>query len=354
MKYNAYTMPPRLFKYYRFDDYLNKKRLSGEMYLATPFDFNDPCDCQRDVDNNSNKMKLEKGDGWLEKKLTELGYSETESPVLVDKLLSDDKKTVYDIYKRQLERVGILCFTPNHADTLMWGYYANNDGFCIEYDTKKLMREIVIGFINELSYEDTRRLFEERRYCDAPISRTILSSQQISKLSIWGKQEMDRLTNAYLIEHNDPNEKINFMQNVFLKRVSASQITYNVSTDGSPSTLFFDKNDKKSFGKYFIKTKTWKHEDEFRVVVSLGGKKLLRMDKSIIKNIYVGCNMSNEKVVGIACLMNELSLKGVNLYKMCRLKNCGLQAKSVKIEQPFWDNLTSLNEQLTSKNRLYW
>ena len=144
------------------------------------------------------------------------------------------------------------------------------------------------------------------------------------------------------------------MQNVFLKRVSASQITYNVSTDGSPSTLFFDKNDKKSFGKYFIKTKTWKHEDEFRVVVSLGGKKLLRMDKSIIKNIYVGCNMSNEKVVGIACLMNELSLKGVNLYKMCRLKNCGLQAKSVKIEQPFWDNLTSLNEQLTSKNRLYW
>lgn len=354
MKFDAYTMPPRLFKYYRFDDYLNKKRLSGEMYLATPFDFNDPCDCQRDVYNNSEIMKSKKNDGWLEKKLTELGYSETESPMLVEKLLNDDKKTVYDVYKRQLERVGIFCFTPNHADTLMWGYYANNDGLCIEYDTKKLMREIVIGFINELSYEDTRRLFEERRYNETPTSRTTLSSQQISRLSLWGKQESERLTNAYIVEHNDPDEKINFMQNVFIKRVSASQITYNVSTDGSPSTLFFDKNDKNSFGKYFIKTKTWKHEEEFRVVVSLGGKKLLKMDKSIIKNIYVGCNMSNEKVVGIACLMNELSLKGVNLYKMCRLKNCGLQAKRVKIEQSFWDNLTSLNEQLTTKNTLYW
>ena len=47
------NLPPKLFKYYRYDSDLNEKRLKGEVFLATPFDFNDPCDCQRDVINNS-------------------------------------------------------------------------------------------------------------------------------------------------------------------------------------------------------------------------------------------------------------------------------------------------------------
>ena len=37
-KYDLLHLPARLFKYYRYDDKLNAKRLTGEVFLATPFD----------------------------------------------------------------------------------------------------------------------------------------------------------------------------------------------------------------------------------------------------------------------------------------------------------------------------
>ena len=120
-KYDLLHLPTRLFKYYRYDDKLNAKRLTGEVYMATPFDFNDPCDCQRDVINNAVQRESVKGSGWLLRKLVELNYSKAEASIRAKSLLVDDTYK-YDVYKRQLERVGILCLTPNHADTLMWGY----------------------------------------------------------------------------------------------------------------------------------------------------------------------------------------------------------------------------------------
>ena len=77
--YDAVNLPSRLFKYYGFNSKLTKNRLSGEVYLACPFDFNDPCDCQREVKNNSKDRVDTKGMDWLKIKLQELGYDESES-----------------------------------------------------------------------------------------------------------------------------------------------------------------------------------------------------------------------------------------------------------------------------------
>ena len=56
-KYDIFNLPPRLFKYYAYDSQLNAKRLSGEVYLACPYDFNDPCDCQREVINRCTESR---------------------------------------------------------------------------------------------------------------------------------------------------------------------------------------------------------------------------------------------------------------------------------------------------------
>lgn len=352
-KYNLLHLPSRLFKYYRYDDKLNMKRLTGEVYLATPFDFNDPCDCQRDVINNASIRVEEKGKEWLQRKLLELGYSKKEAAERGKSLLKGDIYK-YEVYKRQLERVGILCLTPNHADTLMWGYYANNDGYCIEYDVDKIIHKLVLGYVNKLDYTTSRRLYQTDKYGDDPFSRNKnVTDEQKEFINKFDKSILPSITNGFLIELTDEAKVLNFIKNSFLKRFAGQNIDYSVGPDGAPSTLFFDRQDVRSSMKYFKKTKTWEHEDEFRIVVSLGGGRVINLGADCIKRIYLGCNMSTEKVIEIAYLMRKCGVKG-ELFKMRRLKNCGLQAASIK--EVFDSNKTyeEIENYLKEKCKLFW
>ena len=120
-KYDIFNLPPRLFKYYAYDGKLNQKRLAGEVYLACPFDFNDPCDCQREVINNTNERVAIKGQDWLVQKMQELEFNIDESKEIATSLQTDDTN-LKKVHNRMLERLGILCLTGTQSDTLMWGY----------------------------------------------------------------------------------------------------------------------------------------------------------------------------------------------------------------------------------------
>lgn len=329
-KHDIFNLPDRLFKYYGYDSKLNAKRLSGEIYLACPFDFNDPCDCQREVINNSVAKVDDKGIEWLVLKMEELGFEEEECIKLSHALIADDSGAKERVHKRMLQQLGILCLTSTQADTLMWGYYAKNEGICIEYDTSKIIKHLVIGYINKMSYTTTRFLYEKRFYYQIPEERTPkLKKTIITKANdLIKKIDIKKINNRFLREQKNELNTLNFMRNIFLKRIYAQSIIYNVEPNGSPSTLFFDRGNKVSETKYFKKTKTWKHEKEFRFVVSLGGRMAISIGKECIKNIYLGCNMSNEKIVAIAYLMAKNNLSA-GLYKMKRLKNCGLSPQSI-------------------------
>ncbi len=342
-KFDILNPPPRLFKYYRYDSKLNVKRLSGEVYLACPFDFNDPCDCQREVVNNSVDRVADKGADWLKQKLKELDFREQEIDELANSLLLDNSK-VKQVHKKMLERLGILCLTETQSDSLMWGYYANNDGICIEYDVDKIVRNLVIGYINKMSYTTTRFLYLDEKYYQIPEHRTASLKPAILKKAIDVIRNIDvnRITNRFIDEQNDELNALNFARNIFLKRIYARSIIYNVSPDGSPSPLFFNRAEKTSETKYFRKTRTWSHEKEFRFIISLGGRLSINIGKECIKNIYLGCNMTNERIAAIAYLMAQNNLT-VGLYKMRRLKNCGLTPKKIN-----WDmtNLKSFEGDL--------
>lgn len=143
---------------------------------------------------------------------------------------------------------------------------------------------------------------------------------------------INKITNKFLCEQQDKQNVLNFIRNFFLKRVYAQSIIYNVTPDGSPSTLFFERGNTSSETKYFRKTKTWKHEKEFRIIVSLGGKKNISLGKECIKSIYLGCNISNVVISSIIYQITQLDLT-IDLYKMCKLKNGGLAPKKIEWRQ---------------------
>lgn len=344
--YNIFNLPPRLFKYYSYDSILNKKRLFGEIYLACPFDFNDPCDCQREIINNINDRVREKGTLWITRKMSELNFNKHESENIVDSLLIENKY-VDIVHNRMLQKLGILCLTVTQSDSLMWGYYARNEGICIEYDVTKLIRNIVVGFINKMDYQTTSFLFKDEKYYQLPEHRTSLKPEwyQFAQKLI-RKQDIKRISNKFLEDQNDL-KVLNFSRNILIKRIYAQSMIYKISPDGSPSPLFFDRKEKSSESKYFKKTNTWSHEKEFRVIVSLGGRLAINVGTDCLKNIYLGCNMTNERIISIAYLMSKYKLN-IGLYKMKRLKNCGLTPESIKWAQ-YKDHLDLFEKDLQEK-----
>ena len=71
--------------------------------------------------------------GKLHDRLKEIGY--TNPSEIVDCLKGkESEKYKMEIRKKQIENVGIICLTNTPLSILMWAYYAENEGYCIEYD----------------------------------------------------------------------------------------------------------------------------------------------------------------------------------------------------------------------------
>ena len=333
-RYNLLQMPEQLYKYYSYDNKLNSKRFSGEIYLSTPYEFNDPCDCRRGVKNNLDKLKIDNKKKWIREKLHELDFKDAEIKEMADDLLTGSDNFATKVFERQLEKLGVFCSTVTYTDSQMWGYYANNDGYCIEYDVTQIQSRIIIGFINKMTYELTRHLFKTKRYCIEPNERCDKEKSEYvnNAIKIFSPSTVDDITNTYLREINKKNEILNFIMNIYVKRFVGKSIGYYVNPQENLPPLFYDKDADESKDKYFRKTKAWEHEGEFRFIVSLGGGKVIQLGPQIIKNIYLGCNMQEERIVELLYLINKHKLS-CGVYKMSKLKNCGLRARRLDIRQ---------------------
>lgn len=356
--YNLMNMPPKLFKYYKYDDKLNRKRLSGEVYLSSPLDFNDPCDCRVQPENNIDKLKGKKED-WLIGKIRELGYDCEESKKLEEDLKRKDENALKSVYTKQLEKAGILCLTSSYKDTQMWGYYADNTGICIEYDTEKFVKKLLFGVVNSMGYSLTKLLYNEKDYNlgfqerrEKKATEKGVECKQPSKIvvdrEIWACQNLtdsdslsEIITNDFLREllkdGSKKKEVLNFIRHVFVKRLVGEKICYKDKLDESKPTLFFEENNVGSKMKYFQKTNVWQHEKEFRIFVSLGGRKVVKMGADIIKSVYFGCDMPMAKIAEIAYILNEVGALKVEkgdvchpcLYRMVRLPEGKLDARRI-------------------------
>lgn len=274
--------------------------------------------------NNNTLEKInqsgDRGELWLKGKLMELGYAEKEINRISTCLINDksDDHVIDDVWKRQLEKLGILCLTKSCDNILMWGYYTNNEGFCIEYDFEKLLHDCVIGYINNLSFKLTKYLYETKFYSCSYTERckNMNSNTKMLAPTLFGIDDISLIENEYLL-NKDASAVCNFIYNIFCKRFGYDDVRYSNKQVIQSANLFFDSKNN-VLQKYYTKSKDWKHEKELRIVVSLGGLMTISWSTECIRNVYCGCNMTDDKVIAIAQHLSKLNMKHVRLYRMVK------------------------------------
>lgn len=252
------ALPNTLYKYYKYDDNYNEKRLLGEIFFCCPNKFNDVFDAQHEVINNIDDIN---GLSIIEEKLQEIGYP---NPTEIISYLKGKESERYkmEVRKKQIENVGMICLTNTPLSILMWAYYTENTGYCIEYD---------INFI--------RTKIEN------------LVQQELKKKGI-SKRE---------------------------KRIQASAVSYYHTLPCAP--LFFNRRGKdQPFSKYFCKAKCWEHENEYRIVLSLLPNIPLKF-KGVVKSITFGYNISIERIQRLLTFIADID-ENIEIYFLKKMKGC--------------------------------
>lgn len=310
-------IPLYLYKYYAFDEKYNSDRLSGKVFLSNPYSFNDPSDCRLGVTNNYHSMGKDKN--WLAGKLKEIGLN---PGAYIDKVVNNDRETVELVWKKQLEKVGILCLSQDPTNKLLWGYYTNNAGFCIEIDSSLIIERLLLGFVNGLNFETIFDLYNGKEYSSDPIKRNIhKSALEITKaIELVGRIDITKITNPYLLSllKKNTNEQYvrNFLATCLLKRFGCHEMTYADAKDISNAKLFFNNREEDMIAKYYCKTKEWSLESEFRIVVSLGGGILANLGCDIIKSVRMGCNMPPSHIFEVLSILHRNKMDDIPIYKM--------------------------------------
>lgn len=153
-------IPDKLFKYYSFDEKFNESRLTGLVFLSTPFSFNDPSDCRLGIENNFEEKSRTKD--WLYAKLEEVGLNPDD---YADGIINNEKAAVDAYWRKQLEKVGILCLSEDDKNKL------------ITPDDVDALVDKLRKFINE---PELRKKFSEASY--ALVTRDFSLASNIEKL----------------------------------------------------------------------------------------------------------------------------------------------------------------------------
>jgi hypothetical protein len=122
------SIPDELIKFYRIDSKFNCNAfLNNYLWAANPRSFNDPFDCPQQLweINSFNKKNLLK---IIEPK--------------AHSLISDNQYDNLSLFQTMIiATLGIVCFHEylESSQDILWGYYNNQQGFSVKYDTHQLM-----------------------------------------------------------------------------------------------------------------------------------------------------------------------------------------------------------------------
>lgn len=179
--------PPIFYRYRAFDNFTLDALCSDSLYFSNPSTFNDPFDCNPQIECDSSNIELEellskmvktrvskeikdslknlqiggvKADsfsshramneavkkiGYIEYMATDPDYEDSIENTKKFLLTQEIKKELRDHYER-----GICCFSTTHSNSLLWSHYADkHQGLCIGYSTnrrpKPVLSKVVYG-----------------------------------------------------------------------------------------------------------------------------------------------------------------------------------------------------------------
>ena len=261
--------PSHLSKYYPISEFSLEAIENNHFYISHPEDLNDLFDFSYYLFHLDNlpleQIKSFLKDGDLSEKEIEQKYLTKKSELI--------EIVKFNFYGLMLSKVGIICFTPNKYSDLMWGYYGNNEGFCIEFDYNLFTTNIdtrfhgpfPINYVESLSKIDMNKLE----------AMTLLIQSTIKK-NDWKHEDEYRFiietSNTYEVNGLFSNKE----WNIELKPRLIKYPTKSVK--GVYLGFNFSKNDDKTEGK---------NKNECILTLTSNNKKLKnRLLKSLINNNY--------------------------------------------------------------------
>ncbi len=198
--------PLTLCKYRIWSDAFHKRVIThSELFFSSPKRFNDPYDCGlpfRQHPENSDPLVIK--------------FMVERSVLNIFPELKDDKNALEEKCVKQLfliqqnpeswfemnwglkpenlnEIFGVLSLTPHTNNYLMWSHYSDSHkGFCIEFDTRKLV-ESIAGHFQQVKYEKEIPFISIRD----SVENELLSKLIYTKSCIWRYEDEFRLSRIH-------------------------------------------------------------------------------------------------------------------------------------------------------------
>lgn len=223
--------------------------VNSQLYFSSVQNFNDPYDCRIDIEGSlKNAMEV---------------ASETQKIIL--QVYTNELLTRM---KTKIAQVGVVCFSKQLDNTLMWSHYTkNHTGLCLTYEIP---------------------------------SEFILNNSP--PLLGWGevKYGNDEIKNFFLTlnRNNGDDEFKSFIEPL----VTAIMCT---------------------------KSKAWGYEQEFRIIKSEPGK--LDINRDWLKQVCFGLATTNEHIVLIKKIISNHGYRDVQFFKMARTNShdFGFEAQDI-------------------------
>lgn len=138
---NLAPIPDILYRYYSLADYVLNSLEVGELYVNHPIEFNDIYDCHDELIQYDDP-------GFFKNKMIARKYSPEEMEAPTNEMIASISRYYRELYYSYM---GVICFSSNPKNKLMWAYYNNNKGFQIAYDWRKF--EFIYHGPFELNYQ---------------------------------------------------------------------------------------------------------------------------------------------------------------------------------------------------------
>lgn len=118
--------PPTLLKFYSVNENNINALVNSYLYAASPISFNDPFDCPIQL--------------WDEKIFSQLFMLNTINPLFSSIWKDDNNENKEHFFNFFFGFIGIICLNnPNiENQDLMWGYYTNQQGFAVSFNSDEL------------------------------------------------------------------------------------------------------------------------------------------------------------------------------------------------------------------------
>lgn len=199
MKELELTQEKYIYKYYPINEFLLRTLINNEIFFSNPLNFNDPFDCQFEINLiEGSQAELD----WHEKLnsvLTKNDYA------LIDKLnLRQNISNGLAPYfiKEVSNRIGVACFSEKADNFLMWSHYASSHkGICLKFDWK----------IHKSYFQGTRVIYDDRlpiaEYSSSMGFQQELPRIALTKLSHWSYE--NEIRSVIAIDNNERTPSFN-------------------------------------------------------------------------------------------------------------------------------------------------